>query len=874
MSNTEPSSRTEGAAEPALCTLLLLDLVESTALVDRLGEKRAAELIRRHDRLARDLMRRHRGREIDKTDGFLVLFERPIQACAFALEYQRRLAELARLEDAALAARIGIHVGEAVIWENPPEEVARGAKPVEVEGLVKPAAARLMSLAMPGQVLLSGMAHAIARRGLGELDGVAAKVEFRDHGRYRLKGVSEPMAVFEIGEPGLAPFRAPQAVAKAERLLPWWRRTPVIAAQLGIVFLVAALAYLGLRPEPGIAFAARDWVVVGDMVNRTGETLLDESLDLAFRQGLAQSRHVNVLSRLQVRDALQRMQRDPGQTAVDRKVGVELALREQARALLLPSVERAADAFEIAIDVVDPGSGATVMRLAQEASRPEALLPALDELIGEVRGRLGESMQAINSDSVPLAQATTADLEALRIYSVGRRQYEQLKYEEARRMFERALAIDPDFAMAYAGIAGTYIPIGLYAQGLEYARRAIALKDRLTRREALYIEALLASFLDPEQGVALWRDYAALYPDHGAGQNNAGILLWFDLNRCTDAIPLLHEAFNSRDGLAQYAGHFKGYCQLWTGQAEAAAATFREAVARGGMWLTFGLADALAYAEADPAEVEAVLATDVGPLPPRFAQERAMRQVTWLAWQGRLREAMVAADAARESALAANLPGAAARAEIYRAALELHAQGQAGRLGELLEARLAQLATEPFQNYDAPVQVATLALLALRSGNPALADQALEALAARELPRRSVPAEALVKAAAQWQAGAAPVEPGLLYDSFVQVRVGRAARLARGDDGPAAASAWAAVDELRSRAFAEYDDYFTLQVLNVLDTHLALAERVRLAGDPEEAARLRARLDRRLARADAGYRSRLGLGSPPEEPESEEAAGR
>lgn len=863
MSSAEPTASVDNRAEPALCTLLLLDLVESTALVDRLGEKRAAELIRRHDRLARDLMRRHRGREIDKTDGFLVLFERPIQACAFALEYQRRLAELARLEDAALAARIGIHVGEAVIWENPPEEVARGAKPVEVEGLVKPAAARLMSLAMPGQILLSGMAHAIARRGLGELDEVAARVEFRDHGRYRLKGVSEPMAVFEVGEPGLAPFRAPQAVAKAERLLPWWRRPRVLAVQLLILLAASALGYLMFRPEPGIAFAARDWVVVGDLVNRTGETLLDESLDLAFRQGLAQSRHVNVLSHLQVRDALQRMQRDPAQTAVDRQIGVELALREQARALLMPSVDKAGDAFEIAVDVVDPGSGATVLKLAQTASHPEVLLPAMDELIGEVRSRLGESLQAVGSDSVPLARATTADLEALRIYSVGRRQYEQLKYEEARRMFQRALEIDPEFAMAHAGMALTYIPIGLYGQGLPHARRAIELKERLTRREMVYLEAVLASVTDPEEGAALWRDYAALYPDDGAGQNNAGLLLWFDLNHCADAIPLFHEAFDSRHPHAHFAGHFKGYCQLWVGQPEAAEATFREALARRGVWMTFGLADALAYAGSDPAEVDAVLATEVGSLPPRFAQERTMRQVTWLAWQGRLGEALLAANAARESALAANLKGSAARADLYRAAIELHRTGRAEGLDALLAARVAELAGQPFQHYDAALQTAAVGLLAARSGDSGLAREALDALAESALPRRSVPGEALIRAIADWQDAAAEPADDPLVQSFVQLRVARAARLTRAGDGAAAAAAWGSIDELRSRAFAEYNDYFSLQVLNVLDANLALAERIRLTADADEAAALRARLSQRLARADGDYRRRLGLDVSP-----------
>src|ERR1700682_5279339 len=79
-----------------LRTVLVCDLIDSTALVERLGDRAAADLIARHDRMARLLMHQHGGREGDNTDGFLVLFERPIQAVAFALEYQRQLRELAK----------------------------------------------------------------------------------------------------------------------------------------------------------------------------------------------------------------------------------------------------------------------------------------------------------------------------------------------------------------------------------------------------------------------------------------------------------------------------------------------------------------------------------------------------------------------------------------------------------------------------------------------------------------------------------------------------------------------------------------------------------------------------------------------------------
>src|SRR5690349_7952190 len=90
------------ATTPVLRTLVLADLVESTALTEQLGDVRAIEIFRKHDRMARDLVARHGGREIDKTDGFLVLFDRPIRGIAFALDYQRALRTLGRGEGVPL----------------------------------------------------------------------------------------------------------------------------------------------------------------------------------------------------------------------------------------------------------------------------------------------------------------------------------------------------------------------------------------------------------------------------------------------------------------------------------------------------------------------------------------------------------------------------------------------------------------------------------------------------------------------------------------------------------------------------------------------------------------------------------------------------
>ena len=109
---------TLGTSNPAIRTLLLCDLVASTQLIERIGDSTAADLLARHDRFARDLLSNFNGREIDKSDGFLLLFDRPIEAVGFALAYQAKLRELGATFDSQMASRVGIHLGEVVLRER------------------------------------------------------------------------------------------------------------------------------------------------------------------------------------------------------------------------------------------------------------------------------------------------------------------------------------------------------------------------------------------------------------------------------------------------------------------------------------------------------------------------------------------------------------------------------------------------------------------------------------------------------------------------------------------------------------------------------------------------------------------------------------
>ena len=193
--------------------LVMTDVVDSTELVRRLGDAPASDLWRAHDRLARDLLHAWRGREIDKSDGFLLLFVDCGDALGYVMAYHRALAAL----PAPLRARAGIHVGPLELRSNDSADVALGAKPVEAEGLAKPVAARIMSLAGGGQTLLSAQ----ARAALGATPAFAV----RSHGHWRLKGLDDAVELFEAADAG-AGFAVPADSAKG------WRVTRVNGAWL------------------------------------------------------------------------------------------------------------------------------------------------------------------------------------------------------------------------------------------------------------------------------------------------------------------------------------------------------------------------------------------------------------------------------------------------------------------------------------------------------------------------------------------------------------------------------------------------------------------------------------------------------------------
>ncbi len=783
---------------PQVRTLLLTDLCDSTLLVEKLGDGLAAELFREHDRLVLGLQQRWRGRLIDRSDGLLLLFERAIDGLGFALDYARELRAIGERRSVArfgidLRARSGLHVGEVLMWRNSDAAVSFGAKPLEVEGLAKPMAGRLMTLARPGQILLSATAEPLAHRAARELGERGAQLVWKSWGRWRFKGVPQPQEVYEVGEPDIAPLRAPQQIrAKAWRDIPVWRRPAALAAELLLVAGLATGGWFLTRPQPAIAFAERDWVVVADLRNLTGDTLLDESLEQAFRISLEQSRYVNVLSDLKVRETLERMRRSPD-TTLDRTIASEIALRDGARAVILPTVAEVGGRVRVSAEVIDPHTQTTVYAESADGSGAPSTLRSIDKVTTALREKLGEAVESIQRNSISLPNVTTSNLDALKAYAIGRDYAAKGDATQALAYYRRAATLDPQFALAFAAAGGVQFHVlGDIPAAQRDFQHALALRARLSPRESLKLDLAVARFGPP--GIAMQRakELLELYPDELDARLTAGQIALWELN--DPATALVHAKAAS---IPQYvrsasARYLKGIALLALGAADKALAEFDRSRKEGFKGAGYSIAyvhaaqrdwpradAALAAipkagvpADASLADEAAILALDRGDRRAavdfaRNAEQAALESEplvlgTWV----RVRRLLVDVLAGFESrdALRARLAAMMDDVEAKRDAIEAHAPSlyasllqslgyAAARLDApaLLGRAMRGLSDEELEDYPVAVQLRQILVAEQRrlAGDPGAAAKALDALASHR------DALALVHAARMHAAAAA-----------------------------------------------------------------------------------------------------------------------
>jgi tetratricopeptide (TPR) repeat protein len=298
--------------------------------------------------------------------------------------------------------------------------------------------------------------------------------------------------------------------------------------------LALAVGAFGLwitRSQPVLSFAPRDWILVTDFENRTGDARFDKALLTAFIVDLEQSRHANVFPRSRIVAALQRMGKAPAsgtEAAIDEALGREICLRENLRGLITASITRTGQQYLLVARLVDPQTGSAVMSYSERRKGEDGILDALDSIAASLRRDLGETLYAIRRSDKPLPQVTTASLEALQHYAEGAVLWNKGNYNEAQVRLHSALRADPDFVMAHAFLAANYYShiFSDPVKGREHYERALALSGRVTERERMHIQAAYARDLGHvDDAIRLHENYLRAYPDDLSGQFNLASLL-------------------------------------------------------------------------------------------------------------------------------------------------------------------------------------------------------------------------------------------------------------------------------------------------------------------------------------------------------------
>ena len=302
-----------------------------------------------------------------------------------------------------------------------------------------------------------------------------------------------------------------------------WKVLVPVAAML-VVALIAAMFHF--RSRQGAArLTDKDIIVLSDFDNKTGDSVFDDTLKQGLSVQLEQSPFLALVSERKVIETLQLMGRSPDDR-LTASVTREVCQRTGSKAMLNGSIAGLGSQYVIGLKAVNCNTGDLLAEAQERASGKEAVLKALDAAAVSLRSRLGESVGSVKNYATPLEDATTPSLEALKAYSVGVKTDHAKGDAAALPFFQRAVDLDPNFAMAYKWMSVAYFDLNEIGWAAENARKAYALHEKVSERERFNIDSIYYSNVTGElekdaQTIELWQQ---TYPRDGTAYGHLGFV--------------------------------------------------------------------------------------------------------------------------------------------------------------------------------------------------------------------------------------------------------------------------------------------------------------------------------------------------------------
>jgi Flp pilus assembly protein TadD/predicted Ser/Thr protein kinase len=295
-----------------------------------------------------------------------------------------------------------------------------------------------------------------------------------------------------------------------------------IAAIIVFAAILAAAVYYRSRHQSA-RLTEKDTIVLADFANTTGDGVFDDTLKTALNVSLRQSPFLNVLSDSEVAKTLQLMTRPPG-AKLTPDLARELCQRAGSKAYLAGSIGGLGSEYVLGLKAVNCQNGNTLAQEQITAVSKEKVLDALGEAASRLRGELGESLATVQKFDVPLAQATTSSLEALKAYSLS---WGAGNPAAALTYSQRAIELDANFAMGYRAVGNAYASLGQMARANEYYTKAFELRERTSEWEKLAITADYHRIVtgDLDKAAQTYQEWIRSYPRDGAPYGYLGFVL-------------------------------------------------------------------------------------------------------------------------------------------------------------------------------------------------------------------------------------------------------------------------------------------------------------------------------------------------------------
>jgi tetratricopeptide (TPR) repeat protein len=265
-------------------------------------------------------------------------------------------------------------------------------------------------------------------------------------------------------------------VARVARL--WKIAAPVLLIAL---FVAGGLYYRSHHQSKRLT--DKDTIVIADFANGTGDAVFDDTLKTGLGVSLQQSPFLNVLSDDRVAENLKLMTR-PVNTKLTPDVARELCQRAGSKAYIAGSIARLGSQYVLGLKAVNCQNGDALSQEQVAAAAKEKVLDALGDAASKLRGELGESLASVQKFDVPLEEATTSSLDALKAYSLGKTQSDAAA---ALPHHQRAIELDPNFAMGYHGVGDDYYSMGQIGRASEFYTKAFQLREHVSEQERLRI---------------------------------------------------------------------------------------------------------------------------------------------------------------------------------------------------------------------------------------------------------------------------------------------------------------------------------------------------------------------------------------------------